>query len=244
VSALSGKTVVITGGAKRLGRAITLAFVGAGANVAITYLTSSRVASQTVRTFKSHKVNALSVECDLRDPVSVKRAASKIKKQFRTIDILVNNASVYQTVDFDKITPSQWEDVFLTNVRGPYLMSQALLPALRRSHGRIINIGSLGGLRPWTAHAHYCASKAALHMLTQTMAKAWAPDIAVNCVAPGMVDLPNEKKNKLHSKLAAKTPMQRNASPNDVISAVLYFATSPPFITGQLLTIDGGLSLF
>jgi len=222
---------------------MALAFAEAGANVAITYLTSSREASRTIRTIESHGVKALSVRCDLRDPRSVHQASTKIKKHFRTIDVLINNASVYQTVDFNKITPSQWEDVLLTNVRGPYLMALSLLPQLRSSNGRIINIGSLGGLRPWTTHAHYCASKAALHMLTQIMAKAWAPDISVNCIAPGMVELPNEPKENLRKRLAVKTPMQRNASADDIISAVLYFATSPQFITGQILTVDGGLSL-
>jgi len=243
VQDFKGKTVVITGAAHRLGRAMALAFAASGASVAITYRTSSREAAQTIRALKAHNVKTLSVHCDLRDPRSVKQAAAKIKKHFRSIDILINNASVYQTVEFDKITPSQWEDVLLTNVRGPYLMSQALLPQLRHSQGRIINIGSLGGLRPWTTHAHYCSSKAALHMLTQTMAKAWAPDISVNCVAPGMVDLPSEMKSEIRKRLAAKTPMHRNASASDVISAALYFATCPQFITGQILTVDGGLSL-
>jgi 3-oxoacyl-[acyl-carrier protein] reductase/pteridine reductase len=113
---------------------------------------------------------------------------------------------------------------------------------LRSSHGRIINLGSLGGEKPWATHAHYCSSKAALHMLSQVMAKALAPEIAVNCVAPGMIDQGNDDAALL-KKFAGSTPMKTNGSPEDVVSAIMYFAAAPHFITGQLLTVDGGLGL-
>ena len=114
--------------------------------------------------------------------------------------------------------------------------------SLRSARGRIINMGSLGGQKPWATHAHYCSSKAALHMLTQVMAKALAPEIAVNCVAPGMIDTGiGEKDPALLGRLAAHTPMKKNGVPQDVVSAVMYFATAPHFITGQILTVDGGL---
>jgi 3-oxoacyl-[acyl-carrier protein] reductase/pteridine reductase len=120
-------------------------------------------------------------------------------------------------------------------------MAQAAYPHLRAAQGRIINIGSLGGVHPWATHAHYCTSKAALHMLSQTMAKAWAPEISVNCVAPGMIVL--GEVGAAYEHFAAKTPMQRNGSVADVAAAVLFFATGPRFITGQLLAVDGGLGL-
>jgi 3-oxoacyl-[acyl-carrier protein] reductase/pteridine reductase len=122
-------------------------------------------------------------------------------------------------------------------------MSQAALKTLREHKGRIINLGSLGGLRPWATHAHYCTSKAAVTMLTQVMAKALAPEIAVNCVAPGMIDVGEKSGSTFLRKLAAKTPMQRNGSAQDVARAVLFFATAPHFITGQVLAVDGGLGL-
>ena len=115
----------------------------------------------------------------------------------------------------------------------PFLVAQAAYPHLKRSRGRIINIGSLGGIHPWPTHAHYCTSKAALHMLSQTMAKAWAPDISVNCVAPGMIVQGEIGAGYEH--FAAKTPMQRNGTADDVAAAVLFFATGPHFITGQIL---------
>jgi 3-oxoacyl-[acyl-carrier protein] reductase/pteridine reductase len=146
-------------------------------------------------------------------------------------------------VEFEKITVRQWDEMFATNARGPFLVSQAALKSLRQRHGRIIHLGSLGGLRPWGTHAHYCASKAALTMLTQVMAKALAPEIAVNCVAPGMIDLGDARNAGFLRRIAGKTPMQRNGTADEVVRAVMFFATAPRFITGQVMTVDGGLGL-
>ncbi len=164
-------------------------------------------------------------------------------KEFGGLDILINNAANYETVEFEKLTIKQWDAMFASNTRGPFIMSQASLKLLRARKGRIINLGSLGGVRPWATHAHYCSSKAALHMLTQVMAKALAPDIAVNCVAPGMIDLGEKSASAFMKKTAKETPMRRNGSAEDVAAAIRFFATSPSFITGQILTVDGGLGL-
>ena len=157
------------------------------------------------------------------------------------IDLLVNNAAVFESAPLGEITVEQWDRVFETNTRGPFLVARAALPWLRAAEGRIVNLGSLGGSRAWATHGHYCASKAALEMLTKTMAKAFAPAVSVNCVAPGWVQMGEEER--LASSFAAKTPMGRNASPEDVAAAVLFFATGPRFITGQTLGVDGGLGL-
>jgi NAD(P)-dependent dehydrogenase (short-subunit alcohol dehydrogenase family) len=118
---------------------------------------------------------------------------------------------------------------------------------LRGRKGRIINMGSLGGALPWTTHAHYCSSKAAVHMLTEVMAKALAPEVAVNCVAPGMIELEPDAAAERHvqfmERMAAKTPMKRNGSAEDVVAAVMFFATAPQFVTGQIMYVDGGLGL-
>lgn len=136
----------------------------------------------------------------------------------------------------------QWDSIFETNARGPFLVSRVALPHLRERRGRIIHLGSLGGLRAWADHAHYCASKAALHMLTQAMAKAFAPEVAVNCVAPGWIQLEDDPGPEA-AHFAARTPLGRNGSANDVAEAVLFFAAGPAFITGQILAVDGGLGL-
>lgn len=190
-----------------------------------------------------HRAHVLAVRCDVTDPKSVRAAIKAVVKEFGGIDILVNNAGTYETVEFENLTLQQWDAIFASNVRGPFLVSQAALPHLRKRRGRIIHLGSLGGLRAWADHAHYCSSKAALHMLTKAMAKALAPEIAVNCVAPGMIDLGEKSAAAFMRRMAKQTPMQRNGSGEDVAAAVRFFATAPHFITGQILYVDGGLGL-
>jgi NAD(P)-dependent dehydrogenase (short-subunit alcohol dehydrogenase family) len=244
VTDLKGKTVFITGAARRLGKAIALATAQAGANVAFTFRSSAREARQTLKEIEATGVQAIAFECDLRRSESAKGAVKNVLKHFKQIDMLINNAGIFETSGIEEITAEQWDEVFAVNVRAPFFVSQSCIPSLRSARGRIINMGSLGGEKAWATHAHYCSSKAALHMLTQVMAKALAPEIAVNCVAPGMIDSgAREKDPALLQRLAAHTPMKQNGSPQDVVSAVMYFATAPHFITGQILTVDGGLSL-
>jgi 3-oxoacyl-[acyl-carrier protein] reductase/pteridine reductase len=244
VKQLQGKTVLITGGARRLGSAMAIAAANAGANVAITYLGSKEDAGRTLDEITALGVRGLATRCDVRSESSVQKAVAAVAKKFNTIDVLINNAGVFESAGLEDITMEQWDNIFATNVRGPFLMSQQCLPALKKSRGRIIHLGSLGGIKPWSTHAHYCSSKAALHMLTQVMAKALAPGIAVNCVAPGMIASNGGKDDaRLLKRTAERTPMRRNGSAEDVVSAVMYFAGAPRFITGQILVVDGGLSL-
>jgi len=238
---LAGKTVLVTGAAKRIGRSIALEFARHGANVAITYSTSEADAEDTVRALAVLDVEALSVRCDLRDPVDVREVVAAVIEEMGGLDILVNNAGTFESVALEEISVVQWDRMFETNTRGPFLMAQAAYPHLKAAGGRVVNIGSLGGLHPWATHAHYCTSKAALHMLSQTMAKAWAPAISVNCVAPGMIV--QGEVGAAYEEFARKTPMQRNGTAADVAAAVMFFATAPHFITGQLLAVDGGLGL-
>jgi NAD(P)-dependent dehydrogenase (short-subunit alcohol dehydrogenase family) len=240
---LHGKTVIVTGGAKRLGRASALALAAAGADVIITFRESERSASQTVADLKRHGVRADALPCDITIEASVRQMIQSAAKQFGGIDILVNNAANYETAEFEKLTVAQWDAIFASNTRGPFLVSREALKFLRRRNGRIINMGSLGGLRPWATHAHYCSSKAAVHMLTKVMAKALAPEIAVNAVAPGMIDLGEKAAAAFFKRTAKQTPMKRNGTAEEIAAAVLFFATAPQFITGQILAVDGGLGL-
>ena len=238
---LEGKAALVTGAAKRIGRSLALALARQGADVAITYRHSEAEAQQTVDALGEYGVRAAAVHCDVSDPQSVRRAVDAAMKELGRLDVLVNNAGLFETSPLEKITPEQWDNMQATNTRGPFLMAQAAHAELASRKGRIVNIGSLGGVHPWATHGHYCVSKAALHMLTQTMAKAWAPDISVNCVAPGMVV--NGEVDAGYEHFAAKTPMQRNGTADDVAAAVLFFASGPRFITGQVLSVDGGLGL-
>jgi NAD(P)-dependent dehydrogenase (short-subunit alcohol dehydrogenase family) len=244
VSDLKGKTVLITGGASSLGRYITIAAARAGAQVAFTYLNSMKSADELSAELKRLSTRYRALKCDVRSQNSVSRTVETVLDTFGAIDVLINNAGLFQTANFEEITEEQWDNIFAVNVRGPFLMSRACTPALRQGNGRIINLGSLGGERPWITHAHYCSSKAALHMLSRVMAKALAPEIAVNCVAPGMIYGDEGKRDSgLLKRLAERAPMKRNGAPEDVVSAVMYFTTCPHFITGQVLTVDGGLGL-
>jgi NAD(P)-dependent dehydrogenase (short-subunit alcohol dehydrogenase family) len=244
VSDLKGKTVLVTGGARRLGKAMALALAESGANVAFTYLSSAIEAAETLRQIESSNVPGVAIQCDLRQESGVQQMIARVIERFRAIDILINNAGLFQTAKFEEISTAQWDDLFAVNVRAPFLVSRYCAAHLRSARGRIINLGSLGALKPWATHAHYCSSKAALHMLTRVMAKALAPQIAVNGVAPGMIDTGSRDKDaELINRLAVRTPMKKNGTPQDVVSAVLYFATAPHFITGQILTVDGGLGL-
>ncbi len=239
---LQGKTALVTGAARRIGREIALGLARAGADIALTYLGSADEAGRTRREVAQFGIRALALRCDVRDEQSAMATVAAVAREFGRLDLLVNNAALYDTVPLEQITVAQWDDMFATNVRGPFLMARAALPQLQKTKGRIINIGSLGGVRPWVDHAHYCASKAALGMLTQLMAKAWAPQVAVNCVAPGMIQMASRTSEFLQ-RVADKTPMKRPGTAADVVEAVLFFAGATEFITGQTLLVDGGLGL-
>lgn len=248
---LSGKTALVTGAARRLGRFSALALAEAGADVAITFLESSQEAKKTVVDLSAFGVRAFALHCDVTDEKSVRAMMNEAGRELGRIDVLVNNAANYETVEFEKLSVRQWDAIFASNTRGPFLVSREALKWMRRKRskamgpieGKIINMGSLGGLRPWATHAHYCSSKAALHMLTKVMAKALAPEIAVNAVAPGMIDLGEKSAAAFMRRMAKQTPMQRNGRGEEIAAAVLFFATAPQFITGQILAVDGGIGL-
>ena len=239
---LEGKSALVTGGARRIGREIALALARAGADVAITYRKSQAEAKETADAIAALGRRGTALECDVRSEVSVRAAVGTVASEFGGLDLLVNNAAVFERARLEEISVEAWDAVFETNARGPFLMAREALPHLRAARGRIVNIGSLGGMHAWADHAHYCSSKAALHMLTQAMARGVAPEVSVNCVAPGFIEL-ESGSDPVEARFAGKTPMRRNGSAQDVAAAVLFFATGPAFITGQILAVDGGLGL-
>ena len=240
-----------------MGRASALALAEAGADVAITFKNSAREARETVVDLSGFGVRAFALRCDVTDEASVRGMMKDVGRELGRIDILVNNAANYEAVEFEKLTVRQWDAIFASNTRGPFLVSREALKWMRRKRGKatnagagspeieakIIHMGSLGGLKPWATNAHYCSSKAALHMLTKVMAKALAPEIAVNAVAPGMIDLGEKSAAGFMRRMAKQTPMGRNGRGEEIARAVLFFATAPQFITGQILAVDGGLGL-
>jgi pteridine reductase len=233
---------LLTGGARRLGREIALTLARAGADVALTYRKSRSEATEVTEQIQSLGCRAAAIECDLRSDESVRGAVAAAVAIFCRLDILINNAAIFEGAALETLTVTQWDTMFESNTRGPFLFAREALPALRSAHGRIIQLGSLGGIEAWPGHAHYCASKAALHSLTRTMAVAFAPEVTVNCVAPGFIQMEGSPE-EAGERFKAKTPMRCNGSANDIAQAVLFFATGPRFITGQILAVDGGLGL-
>jgi 3-oxoacyl-[acyl-carrier protein] reductase/pteridine reductase len=238
LSPLAGKSVFVTGGARRLGRAIALILAEAGADVAISYLSSEAEALETTAAIAALGLRSLAVPCDVRSETSVRAAIAQVIAGFGRLDILVNNAAVFASAALESLSLEQWDTVFETNARGPFLVAREALPHLRTAHGRIINMGSLGGLHAWAGHAHYCASKAALHMLTQAMAKAFAPDVSVNCVAPGwiaMQDGPQDAAQENGSEQdlrsdpdhAASNPFESEAQRRAALQAARFAAKTP-----------------
>jgi pteridine reductase len=238
---LQRQAALVTGGAKRIGRALALALGAAGAQVAITWRDSESDALKTVADLEAVGVEASAFRADLRRPEQIRSAVDAAVARMGRLDILINNAGRYETAALETITVEQWDAMFEINTRAPFLTAQAAWPHLKAARGRIVNIGSLGGMHPWPTHAHYCTSKAALHMLTRAMSKAWAPEISVNCVAPGMI-VTGELAAECEP-FARRTPMKRNGTVEDVAAAALFFLTGPHFITGQVLSVDGGLGL-
>jgi len=233
---------MVTGGARRIGREIALTLARAGADVTVTYRESAAEAGETVQRIQDLGRCAQACACDVRSEDSVRQAVAATVAFHGRLDVLVNNAAMFAAAPLETMSLEQWDAVFATNTRGPFLVAREALPHLRAHQGRIVNIGSLGGLHAWADHAHYCASKAALHMLTQAMAKAFAPAVSVNCVAPGWIAM-DDSPEQVGQRFAGKTPMQRNGTAADVAQAVLFFAGGPSFVTGQVLAVDGGLGL-
>jgi NAD(P)-dependent dehydrogenase (short-subunit alcohol dehydrogenase family) len=238
---LAGKAVLVTGAARRIGRAIALRLAASGANVAIAYRGSEAESEATVSDLIALGVDAVAIRVDLNDLASIVAMVAGAVAKFGRLDLVVNNAGIFESAALESMPVEQWDAMFATNTRAPFLVAQAAYPHLRAARGRIVNIGSLGGTHAWPTHPHYCTSKAALHMLSLTMAKAWAPEISVNCVAPGMIVQGEVGEAYVH--FAQRTPMRRNGTADDVAEAVLFFATGPHFITGQTLAVDGGLGL-
>lgn len=240
---LAGKVAFVTGAARRIGRAIVLDLAAAGAAVTFTYRESGGAARELEKQLRQAAAAILAVEADVRQHQSVGNALARTVERFGRLDIVVNNAGKYEDVAFEAMSEQQWDDMLDTNLKGPFLVSRYAVPLLRRAGGgRIINIASIGAIRAFPTHAHYCASKAGLAHLTRAMARALAPEIQVNAVAPGLI-CTGPQLSKWEQRMCERTPLRRAGTVADVAAAVRFLATCNPFITGEMLAVDGGLSL-
>lgn len=240
---LAGQTVLITGGARRLGAATAQALHGAGANVVIHYRNSGKDATALIRTLNSARdASAISVQGDLLDAAQLPALIAATVKHFGRLDILVNNASTFYATPVGTITVDQFEDLIGTNFRAPLFLAQAAAPELRRRRGLILNMCDIHGMKPLKSYPTYSAAKAALIMLTKSLARELAPEVRVNGIAPGPVMVPEDLDPALEAEIISKTPLQHIGDPKDIGKAALYFATLAPYVTGQVLAVDGGRS--
>ena len=241
---LQNQVALVTGAGKRIGRAIAVALGNAGASVVVHYHRSKREAEATAREIRALGVESVALRADVSRPAQVQAMFRAVGKRFGRLDLLVNNAGVFFPRRWDKLSERDWDRILGANLTGPFYCAQAAARVMLRGQGgHIINISSLGGLQAWPGYMHYCASKAALIMLTRCLAKALAPRIRVNSVAPGTIVFPGEERDPQIEKMIRATPLQTAGRAEDIATAVLYLATSGGFVTGQILAVDGGKSI-
>jgi|HubBroStandDraft_1064217.scaffolds.fasta_scaffold00813_9 pteridine reductase len=242
---LSGKTALITGAARRVGAQIARVLHGAGANVVLHYRSSAEDAAQLAQELNAVRpTSAVLAECDLLDVAQVKTLPASAQQAFGGLDILVNNASTFYPTPVGDITEIDWDDLIGTNLRAPLFLAQAAAPLLHERAGLIINIADIHGLRPLRRYPVYSIAKGGLIMLTRALARELGPHVRVNAVAPGPVMWPEDGLDEaLQAKITQRTALKRTGSPEDVARVCLFFATGAPYVTGQILCVDGGRSI-
>jgi 3-oxoacyl-[acyl-carrier protein] reductase/pteridine reductase len=234
---MSKKRVLVTGAAKRIGRVIAIELHKRDFDVAIHYNESKAEAEAVARECGDAPV----FHADLSHVAAIIKLFEEVARSFGPLNCLVNNAARFTRFHPLDITEGDWDFIHSVNLKATFFCcQQAARQMLDQEGGRIVNISSLGGIRPWADHAHYCASKAGVIMMTKALAKAFAPKITVNSVAPGVIPF-NDVDARVQRMIDA-TPMQRAGRPEEVADAVHYFLTGPDFITGQTLVVDGGLN--
>jgi NAD(P)-dependent dehydrogenase (short-subunit alcohol dehydrogenase family) len=231
------RRVLVTGAAKRIGAVIARQLFARGVQVAIHYNSSKAEAEEVARQCG----NAPTFQADLAKVDEIRRLFREVRDRFGPLNFLVNNAARFTRIDPLEITEADWDFIHDVNLKATFFCCQeGARQMLALGGGRIVNISSLGGVRPWAEHVHYCASKAGVIMMTKALAKALAPAITVNSVAPGVISF-NDVDARTQAMIDA-TPMKRAGKPEEIAEAVYFFLTAPDFITGQTLVVDGGLN--
>jgi NAD(P)-dependent dehydrogenase (short-subunit alcohol dehydrogenase family) len=241
-SPLAGKVALVTGAAKRIGRSVALRLAAEGADVIVNYRRSKAEADEVVARISATGPRAMAIQGDVAKRTDVLALFGAVEREFGRLDILVNNAGMFFPAKFEELTEEQWDTILDANLKSQFLCSQTAAPMLRRSgHGRIINFASLGGLLAWPAYTHYCVSKAGVIMLTRCLARALAPEITVNAIAPGTISFPGDAP-EIAEDFVQRAPLLRTGGPEDIDEAIIFLAKSP-FITGQVIVVDGGRTL-
>lgn len=241
---LRGRTALVTGAAKRVGRAIALAIAGRGADVVIHYKSSASEAHETVEAVERLGQRASAIQADLAEPEEVEALADRAVRACGKVDVLVNSAAIFRRTPLEELTIQDWEQFLRVNLTGPFLLARCLgLQMRRQGGGKIINVADVAGIKPWADFLPYCVSKGMLITMTQGLAKALAPEVQVNAVAPGTVLLPEEYGEKERESIVRGTLLKRIGDPTDIATTVLFLLEGSDFITGQVVVVDGGRSI-
>lgn len=244
-SSLAGKTVLITGAARRLGAAMARGFHAAGANVALHFHRSAADAKRLCEELNATRSNsAIAIEGDLLDLQRLPGIVADAVAALGRLDVLINNASTFYPTPVDSVTAAQWDDLMGTNLRAPLFLAQAAAPHLRQSRGSILNMIDIHGQRPLPEHPVYSTAKAGLAMLTRSLARELGPEVRVNGIAPGPILWPEGGLDPaLQREIIDKTLLKRSGATGDIVRTALFFAKDAPYITGQIVAVDGGRSV-
>jgi len=237
---LAGRRALVTGAGRRVGRAIAGGLAQAGCDVAVHYHGSGAGADATAREIRALGRRAELVAADLRDPAAARRLADQAAAALGGLDVLVNSAAIMVQQRVEDVTPESWDATFDLNLRAYFFVAQGAIPHLRASRGRIVNMADEAAFEPWPQYVPHCVSKAGVVMLTKGLARALAPEITVNAVAPGAVLLPEAWDAATREHFAQTTPLKRLGSPEDVVRAVRYLLEGGDYVTGTTLVVDGG----
>ncbi len=243
---LEKKTVLVTGGARRIGASIARECHGAGARVFVHYRNSELQAQQLTKELNAIRADsAVVIQADLQDPLAPANLAEKVRDLGGRLDVLVNNASDFFATPFGSVSQDDWDRLITSNLRAPFFLSQAVLPLLKESGGLILNILDIHADKPLAGHPVYCVAKAGLSMLTRSLALDLAPEVRVNGIAPGAILWPAQGLSaEQKDAVLAQTPMGRTGDAGDIASLAVFLATRAGYITGQVIAVDGGRSLF
>jgi pteridine reductase len=242
---LAGRWALVTGAAKRIGATIAKTLHDAGAGVAIHYFRSAEPAEALAAELdRKRPGSAFAVGADLREVDAVVRLIADVVTRAGRLDILVNNASTFYPTPLGSITEAEWHDLIDSNLKAPLFLSQAALPHLRADDGTIVNVVDIHAQRPLRNHPVYGAAKAGLAMLTRSLAKDLGPEVRVNGVAPGAILWPEAgMPEKIQQSIIREIALKRPGAPEDIAAAVLFLVRDAPYVTGQILSVDGGRSI-
>jgi len=241
---LQNQVALVIGAGRRIGRVIALTLARAGADLVVHYNESKEGARAAVREIESLGSHAMAARADVSRPKQVAALFRAVEKRFGRLDLLVNNAGVFFPAKWDRLSEDDWDKVLATNLKGAFFCAQAAARLMRRQgQGRIVIISSLGGLQAWPDYIHYCASKAGAVSITRSLAKALAPHIQVNSIAPGTILFPGDRRDAVMERIIRSTPLRKAGRPEDIAEMVLFLATRSDFITGQVFVVDGGKSI-